>query len=46
MVVTTFLMHGVDLRESKMTPRFLAVGVGGMLLPRISMGKEELKLLR
>ena len=50
MIVTTFY-NGVDLRdklksESKMTPRFLAVGVGEMLLPRISMGKEELKLLR
>ena len=32
--------------SSKITPRFLAVGVGGIQLPRISIGKDDVKFLR
>ena len=38
------LILGIKLKsESNMTPRFLAVGVGEMLLLRISIVKEKLK---
>ena len=37
--------QGIKL-ESKITPRFLAVGVGEIWLPRISMGKEDVKFLQ
>ena len=32
--------------ESKITPRFLADGVGEIWLPKIAMGKEDVKFLR
>ena len=38
------LMLGIKLKsESKITSRFLAVGVGQIWLTRISMGKEDVK---
>ena len=41
------LMRGIKLKsESKVTPRFLAVGLGEIWLPRISMEKEDVKYLR
>ena len=37
---------GINLKsESKIMPRFLSVGVGEMLLPRISIGKEDVNFL-
>ena len=48
-VVFATLYNRVDMRdelESKVTPRFLVVGVGEMLLPWISIGKEDTKSLR